>query len=259
MSFDDILYDVKSEVATVTINRPDRRNSMRVQTMHELAAALQQARQDSTCRVVVVTGVGEKVFCSGAEISDFQNKGIVGTRRQYDAYVGLSTTIRTLGKPTIAAINGHVLGGGLALSMLLDLSIAVEDAKMGLPEVKLGIFPLTVMPILFRTIGRKKALEMIYAGEVISATEAERIGLVNYAVPRADFQSTVQSWVDKLKTLSSNTLQMGHAAADAMVDMTYDQALEYGRTLGAIVILSEDAQEGVTAFLEKREPRWVKQ
>lgn len=258
MPFEDILYDSSEGVVTITINRPDRRNSMRAQTMQEIVSALQTAKQDPDGRVVVITGAGEKAFCAGAEVADFQNKGIVGTRRTYDAYVGLSTSIRTLGKPTIAAVNGHALGGGLALSMLLDLTIAVEGAKMGLPEIKLGIFPLTVMPILFRTIGRKKALEMIYGGELITTTEAERIGLVNQVVPRAEFHAVVRSWADRLKALSSNTLQMGHAATDAMFDMTYDQALEYGRTLGAIVILSDDAQEGVTAFLEKREPRWAK-
>ncbi len=258
MLFEDLLYKSADGVVTITINRPDRRNSMRVQTMRELAAAFEMAKQDANCRVVVVTGAGEKAFCAGAEISDFQNKGIVGTRSQYDAYVALSTAIRTIGKPTIAAVNGYALGGGCALTMLLDLTVAVDDARFGLPEVKIGIFPMTVMPILFRTVGRKKALEMIYGGELVSAAEAERIGLVNQVVTRDQFQSSIGAWCERLKKCSPNTLQLGHGAADAMWDMTYDQSLEYGRTIGAIVVLSEDAQEGVTAYLEKREPRWAK-
>jgi enoyl-CoA hydratase/carnithine racemase len=256
MSYEDIVCTTTEGITTISINRPERRNSMRRQTMQELALALREADGDPTCRVVIVTGSGDRAFCAGAEVDDFRGKDITGTRQVYDAFLDLSRTIRSLGKPTIAAVNGYALGGGCALSMLLDLTIAVESARFGLPEVKLGIFPMTVMPILFRTVGRKKALEMIYTGELLGAAEAERIGLVNAVTSPEEFQSTVQEWADRLRALSPSTFQLGHAATTAMADMTYDQALEYGRSIGAIVILSDDAQEGVSAFLEKRKPSW---
>jgi methylglutaconyl-CoA hydratase len=242
----------------LTINRPERRNSMSVETMAALVTAFERADRDPDCRVVVVTGAGDDAFCAGADISDFQgqDRSTAELRDQYGAFLRLSEAALALGKPTIAAVNGVALGGGCALSLLLDLTIASDNAQFGLPEIKLGLFPMIVLPMLIRTVGRKKAFEIVYFGAMVDAAEAERIELVNAVVPAVELWPTVGKWVERLSRLSGETLRMGRQALLAMDGMSYVQALEYGRSIGSVVMTSPDAQEGVAAFLERRRPVW---
>lgn len=252
------MYTAAGAAVRLTINRPERRNSMSVRTMELLVEALERADRDPECRVVVITGAGGEAFCAGADISDFQGRerSTAELREQYGAFLRLSDAALSLGKPTIAAVNGVALGGGCALSLLCDLTIASDTAQFGLPEVKLGLFPMIVLPMLLRTVGRKKAFEIVYFGAMIDAAEAERIELVNTVVSADELWSTVDKWVERLARLSGETLRLGREAVLAMDGMSYGQALEYGRSIGSVVMTSPDAQEGVKAFLERRRPAW---
>ena len=254
----EVDYALVGSVARLTINRPEQRNSMSVATMGQLVAGLRRADGESACRVVVVTGAGEDAFCAGADIGDFQggDRSTADLRDQYGAFLRLSEAALAMTKPTIAAVNGVALGGGCALSLLLDLTIASENAQFGLPEIKLGLFPMIVLPMLTRTVGRKKAFEIVYFGAMIDAVEAERIELINAAVPPTELWQTVDKWAERLSRLSGETLRLGREALIAMDGMSYVQALEYGRSIGSVVMASPDAQEGVAAFFERRRPSW---
>lgn len=254
----EVDYTLVGPAARVTINRPDRRNSMSVRTMKLLVEAFERADSDPACRVVVVTGAGTDAFCAGADVSDFRGRerSTAELRDQYGAFLHLSEAMLALGKPTVAVVNGVALGGGCALSLLCDLTIASETARFGLPEVKLGLFPMIVLPMLLRTVGRKKAFEIVYFGAMIDAAEAVRIELVNVVVPPDDLWRTVDKWVERLARMSGPTLRLGREAVLAMDGMSYAQALEYGRSIGSVVMTSPDAQEGIKAFLERRRPAW---
>jgi enoyl-CoA hydratase/carnithine racemase len=255
ISYTDVRYDQAGSVVTITIDRPEQRNSMRAHTMRELTNALTAAELDEHCRAIVLTGAGEKAFCAGADVNDFVGQTAQGARGVYGAFKGLSDRLRSMSKTTIGAVRGVAYGGGCALSMLTDVTICGQTTRFALPEVNLGIFPMTVMPILFQTVGRKKALQLIYLGRPVGAEEALRCGLVSTIVADDAVLATALEWAETIAGHDAQAIAFGHEAARVMPEMTYDQALEYGQAVGAILLSSPEAQEQIKAFFQASQRR----
>jgi enoyl-CoA hydratase len=257
LSYEQLLYDVSDGVATVTLNRPEQRNALSPQLLGELNDALRRARDDEEVRAVVLTGAGEKVFCAGADLGGFAaDAPLVEKHFGSDLFLEFFRLMPRLGKPSLCAVNGHVLAGGLGLALSCDLVIAKQGATFGTPEINVGAFPYMIMSIIYRNVPRKKVNEMILLGERLSATDAVTYGLANKAVPAEKFEATVADWASKLASKSPVLMRLGHDAMYRQQDMTLDDALDYLRSQLSLTFSTEDIQEGVRAFFEKREPEW---
>jgi len=254
-----VRYEVAdSGVATIALDHPETRNALSDEVLDDLLAAFAAARDDAAVRCVVLTSTHEKVFSSGGNLAGFAAQDPLvlkhfGTHR----FPRLFRLIGELGKPTICAANGHVLAGALGLALACDLVIAREGARFGTPEINVGVFPFMVMALLFRNVGRKKATELLLLGEQISAEEAERIGLVNRVVPADEFTAAVDDWARRLAGKSPALMRLGKDALFRQQDMAFDDALEFLHAQLTIAFATEDIQEGVKAFFEKRDPVWT--
>jgi enoyl-CoA hydratase len=257
LSYEQLLYEVSDGVATVTLNRPEQRNALSPQLLGELNDALRRARDDEEVRAVVLTGAGEKVFCAGADLGGFAaDAPLVEKHFGSDLFLEFFRLMPRLGKPSLCAVNGHVLAGGLGLALSCDLVIAKQGATFGTPEINVGAFPYMIMSIIYRNVPRKKVNEMILLGERLSATDAVTYGLANKAVPAEEFEAAVADWASKLASKSPVLMRLGHDAMYRQQDMALDDALDYLRSQLSLTFATEDIQEGVRAFFEKREPEW---
>ena len=253
----ELLYDVKDGVATVTLNRPDQRNALNAELLAGLVEAMKRVRDDSEVRVVVLTGAGDKVFCAGADLGGFAaDAPLVAKHFASDLFLEFFRMMPRLGKPSLCAANGHVLAGGMGLALSCDLVIAKEGARFGTPEINVGAFPYMIMSIIYRNVPRKKVNEMMLLGEQISAEQAVEYGLANKVVPAGEFDAAVRGWASKLASKSPVLMRLGHAAMYRQQDMALDDALEFLRSQLSLTFSTEDIQEGVKAFFEKREPHW---
>lgn len=251
-----VLSQVKDHVATITLNRPEARNALSHALLVALNDALRRAAEDAEARVVVLTGAGE-VFCAGGDLSAMGlDLPMLEAHQARAPFVEFFRLMAHLGKPTLAAVNGHALGGGLGLAIACDIVIAAERATFGCPEIKVGLFPYIAIATLFRNIGRKKGMELILTGDSISAPEAERIGLVNQVVPNDQFAVAVEQMVQRLAKASPAALKLGRDAVYATQDLPFEQALEYLHYVLTLGLATEDARAGIKAFLEKRKPEW---
>jgi enoyl-CoA hydratase len=255
--YKQLLYHVSDGVATVTLNRPERRNALSPELLAELVDATHAARDDDSVRAVVLTGAGEKVFCAGADLGGFAaDAPLVQKHYGSDLFLEFFRTMPRLGKPSLCAVNGHVLAGGLGLALSCDLVIAKEGATFGTPEINVGAFPYMIMSIIYRNVPRKVVNEMILLGERLSAEDAVRHGLANKVVPSDEFDAAVADWAAKLASKSPVLMRLGHDAMYRQQDMALDDALEYLRSQLSLTFTTQDIQEGVQAFFEKREPNW---
>src|ERR687891_1255541 len=254
---EELLYDVKDGVATVTLNRPDQRNALNAEMLSELVEAMKDARDNEEVRAVVLTGAGEKVFCAGADLGGFAaDAPLVQKHFASDLFLEFFRLMPRLGKPSLCAANGHVLAGGMGLALSCDLVIAKEGARFGTPEINVGAFPYMIMSIIYRNVPRKKVNEMMLLGEQISAEQAVEYGIANKVVSADQFHQAVQDWATKLASKSPVLMRLGHDAMYRQQDMALDDALEYLRSQLSLTFSTEDIQEGVAAFFEKREPNW---
>jgi enoyl-CoA hydratase len=254
---DVLLYDVSDGVATLTLNRPEQRNALNGEVLSELVEAVKRARDDGAVRCVVLTGAGEKVFCAGADLGGFASDvPLINKHFASDLFLELFRLMPRLGKPSLCAANGHVLAGGMGLALSCDLLIAKEGARFGTPEINVGAFPYMIMSIIYRNVPRKKVNEMMLLGEQISAEEAVTHGLANKVVPAAEFEAAVDEWARKLAAKSPVLMRLGHDAMYRQQDMALDDALEFLRSQLSLTFSTEDIQEGVKAFFEKRDPEW---
>ena len=254
---DELLYEVDEGVATVTLNRPDQRNALNGALLAALVDAIKGARDDEAVRAVVLTGAGDKVFCAGADLGGFAaDAPLVDKHFASDLFLEFFRLMPRLGKPSLCAAYGHVLAGGLGLALSCDLLIAKEGARFGTPEINVGAFPYMIMSIIYRNVPRKKVNEMILLGEQFSAEQAVDCGLANKVVPAAEFEAAVDDWARKLASKSPVLMRLGHDAMYRQQDMAIDDALEYLRSQLSLTFSTEDIQEGVKAFFEKREPEW---
>jgi enoyl-CoA hydratase/carnithine racemase len=224
----------------------------------DLVAALESARDDDAVRCVVLTSTHDKVFSSGGNLAGFAaDVPLVHKHFGTGKFVRVFTLLGSLGKPSICAANGHVLAGALGIALACDLIVAREGARFGTPEINVGVFPFMIMALIYRNVGRKKTNELLLLGEQISAVEAERIGIVNRVVPASEFEAAVDEWARKLASKSPVLMKLGKDAIYRQQDMAFLEALDFLRSQLTIAFSTEDIQEGVKAFFEKREPRWT--
>jgi len=238
----------------LVLDRPAQRNALSAQLLAGLREALARADSDAAVRAACITGSGERAFCSGMDLASAGARLREGMQAVPGAYAALLAEMSRLGKPIVACVNGAVMAGGLGLLAACDLAVAADDATFGAPEVDVGLFPYMAMAPLSRVIGRRAALEMVFTARKLDAEEALRIGLVNRVVPRAELPGATQALLDTLAQKSPTALRMGRRAVYATQDLPYEEQLE--KLCGQLVenFATEDALEGISAFLQKRKP-----
>jgi enoyl-CoA hydratase len=257
--YETILYDRRADgVATVTLNQPDKRNALSNQLLGELIDAFESARDDESVRCVVLTSSHDKVFSSGASLDQFAaDVPLVHKHFGTERFPRLFKTIMRLGKPTICAANGHVLAGALGLALACDLIVAKDGATFGTPEINVGAFPFMIMALIYRNVPRKKTNELLLLGERISAEAAREAGIVNRVASADEFEATVDEWATRLAAKSPVMMKLGKDAMYRQLDMPFEDALDYLRSQLSVAFTTEDIQEGVRAFFEKRDPQWT--
>jgi enoyl-CoA hydratase len=253
----EVLYDVKDKVATITINRPERRNAMNAGVMAGLNRYFDQATANPLICAVILIGSGH-TFCAGADLgSSFSGEqSFLDMHDDRSNYAELLVKMNKCKKPILAAVEGFCLAGGMGLCLSSDVVIASDSAQFGLPEIKRGLWPYMVTAVLIRNVGRKKAAELCMTGERISAAEAERIGMINHCVPSDQFQEKVTEMAKGLSSFSPAVMGLGKSSFYQIADMDMEEALQYLRSQLTINTQAEDLVEGITAFKEKREPKW---
>ena len=258
MPYSTLRYDVsEAGVATIALDQPETRNALSDELLSELFAALTEAREDPAARCVVLTSTHEKVFSSGGNLAGFAAEvPLVHKHFGTDHFPAVFRLLGELGKPSICAANGHVLAGALGLALACDLIVAREGTRFGTPEINVGLFPFMIMALIYRNVPRKKTNELLLLGEQISAQEAERIGIVNRVLPVEDFEAGVREWAEKLAAKSPVMMRLGKDAMFRQQDMAFADALDFLRAQLTIAFSTEDIQEGVKAFFEKRPPQW---
>jgi enoyl-CoA hydratase len=254
-----VRYDVNGEgVATIALDQPDTRNALSNELLTGLTGALELAREDDGVRCVVLTSTHETVFSAGGSLDQFASDvPLVHKHFGTERFPRLFQTIMQLGKPTLCAANGHVLAGALGLALACDLIVAKESATFGTPEINVGVFPFMIMALIYRNVPRKKANELLLLGERMSAEEAREAGIVNRVVPDAEFGDAVDDWARKLASKSPVLMKLGKDAMYRQLDMPFEDALDFLRSQLSLAFTTEDIQEGVKAFFEKREPNWT--
>ncbi|MFM8395549.1 MAG: enoyl-CoA hydratase/isomerase family protein [Acidobacteriota bacterium] len=251
---ENILIERSDRIAIITINRPDKLNALNIQTREELSAALDELRDDAGTRVVIITGAGEKAFIAGADISEFEGRTAIEQRAVMRSR-NIFTTAEEFPKPLIAMINGFCLGGGNELALCCDLRIASEKARFGQPEINLGIIPGGGgTQRLTRLVGEGRSMQMILTGEMIDAAEAQRIGLVNEVHPLPELREKTLALATRIASKSPIALAMAKAAVKSAARTNLREGLDLEIDLFSLCFSSEDKDEGVRAFLEKRQP-----
>jgi enoyl-CoA hydratase len=257
-AYETLLVEVADGVGRITLNRPDVRNTLNGTMIAELGAALDALDGNADARVIVLTGAGDRAFCAGADLQGIGDRGTtLQARESFGGLARILERLATMRAPVIAQVHGYALAGGCGLAAGCDLVIAADDAVFGLPEIRVGLLPLIVMAPILRAVGRKRGLLMILSGEQISAREAFAMGLVSRLVPRAELVSATEGLARRLAGFSPAALGLAKEAAYTIQDMEYGKSLRYLRELITLVGLSDDAREGISAFFEKREPRWT--
>lgn len=255
MSEPTVIVEKQGRIGLLTLNRPQDMNTFNAALATELNAGLLELDADPEVRVVVI-GANGKHFSTGIALPEFKNK----SPKEYREFIALmdkhNHTIARMKKPVIAMVKGFALANGAGLSFACDLTVAAEDAKFGTTAINVGLICLGPAAPLARLVGRKKALEMVLTGDIISAVEAQRLGLVNRIVPREKLEEATMELAGKLAAKSPLALQVGKKGIYAIEDMPYEQGLDTLSLLFASHCCTEDAEAGVKAFLEKREPEW---
>ena len=253
----ELLTEKRGMVQWITINREERRNAMNDAVIGGIATGLTQAAGDPEIRAVVLTGAGDKAFCAGADLSagsgsfkyDYSKVGL--------DFVRLMKQARDLTLPLIARVNGHAMAGGMGLLGMCDMAIATETARFGMPEVKVGIFPMQIMAVLQRIIPPRKLYEMALTGEPVTAAEALELGLLNYVVPAGELDAKVDWLLSRLLDKSPTAIRRGKYAMRTTEQLTFDQSAVFMEGQIGTLALTEDAAEGRAAFIEKRAPNWT--
>jgi enoyl-CoA hydratase len=258
MPYTTLRYEVSDTgVATIALDQPETRNALSDELLAELIDALGRARHDDAVRCVVLASTHERVFSSGANLAGFAaDVSLVQKHFGSERFPELFRVLGELGKPSICAAGGHVLAGALGLALACDLVVAREGIRLGTPEINVGAFPFMIMALIYRNVPRKKVNELLFLGEQISAEEAERIGIVNRVAPAAEFEESVADWAQKLATKSPVIMKLGKDAVFRQQDMAFADALEFLRAQLTVALSTEDIEEGIRAFFEKREPVW---
>ena len=255
--FEATKINIENNVLTITLNRPERKNAINSVMTNEINYALAYAKQERSIRVVVLAAEGD-IFCSGADLRNMSGKEKAPDSAvpRLEGSTDISLSIRHLNKPVIAKIQGSVLAGALLMVANSTHAIAVKEAKFSAPEIKRGIWPFMVMAGLFRIMPKRAGLDFCMRGQAIDAKKAEQWGLINQSVNAADLDKTVNVLASDLANLAPTTMQMGLSAYNKQDSMSFDEALPFLQKQIADCVQSDDAREGINAFLEKREPKW---
>jgi enoyl-CoA hydratase/carnithine racemase len=254
--YQTILALEEAGVARITLNRPEKRNAIGTQMVNELLWALADAHEDPAVRSIVVTGAGD-AFCAGGDFSQLTGGGSESQLPPRGDYKDLLLALVRATKPVVARVNGHAMGGGLGIVAASTFAIASTDAKLGTPEINVGLFPFMILAVLERVMPRRRLIEMMLTGERLSAEEAARVGLINAAVPFADLDAAVGRVTLALAEKSPSTLRLGLEALRDTDGLSLDDKLPIlSERLGAC-LATDDAREGLMAFLQKRRPSWT--
>ncbi len=253
----EVLHENRNGVMWISINRPERRNAMNDAVIDGISAGFTLAAGDPSVRAVVLTGVGDRAFCAGADLAagsgsfkyDYSKVGL--------NFVRLMKQARDLTLPLIARVNGHAMAGGMGMLGMCDMAIAASEARFGMPEVKIGIFPMQIMAVLQRLIPSRKLYEMALTGEPITAEEALEIGLLNYVVPYAELDAKLDWLLSRLLDKSPTAIRRGKYAMRTTEQLNFDQSAAFMEAQIGTLALTEDAAEGRQAFIEKRAPVWT--
>ena len=257
-AFRTLLVQQDGARATITMNKPERKNPLGPEMVNELCWALDDAKDDPAVRVIVLTGAGG-AFSAGGDLKQMSGGADGGPEPlpHRGDYVELLLRFTTIGKPTIARVPGIAMGGGLGLVASCDFAVACESATFGTPEIKRGLFPMMIMAVLRRVVSRRRLMDMMLLGEKLDAREAERIELISKAVPDAELDAAVEALAAKLAAQSPTAIRMGLAAFHAQADRDLASALPFLRDQLVAILGTEDAREGLMAFMEKRAPQWT--
>lgn len=252
----DVVFDVSGHVATITIDRPDRRNAINPDVVKGISEGFARAAAEDPVRAVVLTGAGDKAFCAGGDLGGMGSEG-AAQQHFIRAEVGeLFSQMRRLRLPIVARVNGHALAGGFGLMLACDLVVAADDAEFGMPEVNLGLWPFMITAVVARDLPRKVALDLMLTGRRISASEGERWGFVNRVVPRAGLDGAVDDLVAELASKSPLIVKLGKTSFYNVEDTGFEDSLNYLAGMLTVTLGSEDTAEGVSAFFQKRPPEW---
>lgn len=255
MSTPYVLVERSGPVARVVLDRPERRNPLSLQMMREATAAIRELGADRSCGVVVITGSGP-ALSAGHEIGEMVERTLEQEREIFSTCVDLMESIQAIRQPVIAEVQGHAVAAGCQLVATCDLAVAVDSARFGTPGVKIGLFCSTPMVAVSRSIGRKRAMQMLLTGQTIDADTAVEWGLINEAVPAKDLRGRVDELATSIADASPLTLEIGKQAFYRQIDLPQDEAYAAMAETMATNAMTCDAQEGMTAFLEKRAPEW---
>lgn len=257
MTFENLLFDVESGIATVTVNRPEKLNALNAATIRELGTCFEAIAGQDSIQVVILRGAGEKAFVAGADINELSRMKASEAEMIARQGQAVMNRIENLGKPVIGAIGGFALGGGCELAMACTFRYAAHSARLGLPETGLGLIPgFGGTQRLPRLIGKGRALELILGGEMISADEACTLGLINKVFPAGELMDAVHSMAESLVTKSSLTLRLALQAVNGGMEISQDSGCHLEAGLFGVAGASNDAHEGCSAFLEKRKPQF---
>ena len=250
-----VLRSTEDGIAVLTLNRPERRNALSLELMLELTRSLEHFASDHAVRAIVIAASG-KVFSSGHDLSELVGRSVGDYRRIFDECTVLMTKIQSVPQPVIAQVHGLATAAGCQLVATCDLAIASEEASFGTPGVNIGLFCTTPMVALSRAIGRKRAMEMLLTGRMIDARTAAEWGLVNRVVPAADLAEETRRLACQIAAASSLTVEIGKQAFYSQIDLDQPKAYAYAKEVMSMNAAAQDAQEGISAFLDKRQPCW---
>lgn len=255
----DILVNIENCIATITLNRPEKHNALTGEMMEQFVIILNELEQAQDVNVVVLTGAGERSFCSGADLggmSENNEQSILDYKTHVTKYKNCLLSLHTFKKPTIAAVNGYALAGGLGLAASCDITFAIDQAQFGAPEINVGLWGMMISASLVETIGRKKTLELLYTGKKISADEALKIGLINNICTSEELMTNVHDFAKQLAQKNPTAIALGKEALHTVENLDFPKALNHLRDQVLILGETKDSKEGMKAFLEKRSPVW---
>jgi len=251
-----VLIERRGSVQWITLNRPDRRNALNDEVVDRIADGVREASADAGCRAIVLTAAGDKAFCAGGDLKPDSTAFAQDWSKPSTRAGEMLRVVRTSTVPMVGRINGHCLAGGMFLLGMCDLAVAADTARFGLPEVKVGVFPMQVLAVLHSVVPPRRLAEWCLTGEMFDAGEAKEAGLLNYVVPPDQLDSKVDWLLSRLIDKSPTGQRRGKFAMRAVADMTAEQSIAYLETQIATLALTEDAREGRAAFTEKRAPVW---
>ena len=251
-----VKFDIDGTRATITIDEPERRNPLSADTVESLQRFTQEANADPAVRCIVITGAGEQAFSAGGDLAAGFFDDPIGLHRTRGAIADLFRAMWNGDKSTIARVNGHALAGGFGLAVACDITICVADARLGMPEVGVGLWPMMISVPLLRAASPKSVYELMASGRLIHPEEALRLGLVSRVVSREELDAAVTETVDALSARSPAAIALGRTTFNALSGLDADSALDLLQNGLTAVTLTADAREGLTAFAEKRSPNW---